>query len=109
MLFRSTVLLNIIDNAIKYRRQIGNLSYINIHVSVHDKGILFTIEDNGIGIEDSLQPNIFNMFYRATYSSKGSGLGLYIVKMSVLKLGGKVSFESILDNGTTFKLYLPSH
>ncbi len=103
-----TILFNLIDNGVKYRQSKTEPSYIYINVSAHDKGILFTIEDNGIGIEDSLQENIFKMFYRATYASKGSGLGLYIVKMSVLKLGGNISFESTLDKGTTFKLYLPT-
>lgn len=104
-----TILSNIIDNAIKYKQKRAEPSYINIDVSNHDNGVLFTIEDNGIGIEESLQKNIFKMFYRATYESKGSGLGLYIVKMSVLKLGGNVSFESSLAKGSTFKIYLPSH
>lgn len=104
-----TILINIIDNSVKYRQKKLEPSYIHIHVSGHDNGILFTIKDNGIGIEETLQANIFKMFYRATYTSKGSGLGLYIVKMSVLKLGGNITFESALDKGTTFKIYLPSH
>ncbi len=48
------------------------------------------------------------MFYRATSESKGSGLGLYIVKTSVLKLGGTISFESTFDKGTTFNVYIPN-
>lgn len=103
-----TILTNIIDNAVKYRQNKAEPSYIHIDVSSQDNGILFTIEDNGIGIEGALQKNIFKMFYRATYTSKGSGLGLYIVKMSVLKLGGNISFESSINKGTTFKIYLPS-
>ena len=104
-----TIVFNLVDNAIKYRQQESKISYININVSSSDKGISFTIEDNGIGIEQELQQNIFKMFYRATYASKGSGLGLYIVKTSVLKLGGSICFKSIIDRGTTFKLYLPSY
>ncbi len=104
-----TIMLNLIDNAIKYRKKREEVSFIHVNVTEQDKGLLFIIEDNGIGIESSLQENIFKMFYRATYTSKGSGLGLYIVKTSVLKLGGTISFESSVDKGTTFKVYLPTN
>lgn len=103
----TTIVFNLIDNAIKYRENRVEPSYINIHVSLQDKGILLKIIDNGIGIANSQQANVFKMFYRATSASKGSGLGLYIVKTSVLKLGGTISLESIIGKGTTFRLYLP--
>lgn len=102
-----TVLLNLIENAIKYRRDAGEPSYINIRVSDQESGILIQIEDNGIGIEESLQADIFKMFYRATLISKGSGLGLHIVKKSIAKLGGTISFESTFYKGTTFNVYIP--
>ncbi len=104
-----TILLNLIENAFKYRQKKAERSFIHIVISANNKGVLFTIKDNGIGIDDSMQENVFKMFYRATYTSKGSGLGLYIVKMSVLKLGGTISLQSTLDKGTTFTLLLPSH
>lgn len=103
-----TVLLNLIDNAVKYRKNGLERSFINIHVSKHEKGVLFEIEDNGIGIAETLQGNIFKMFYRATSVSKGTGLGLYIVKTSVLKLGGSITFESTFGKGTSFSIYLPN-
>lgn len=103
-----TVLLNLIDNAVKYQQKRVEPSHINIHISNQAKGILFKIEDNGIGIADHQQANIFKMFYRATSVSKGSGLGLYIVKTSVLKLGGTISLESTFGKGTAFKIYIPS-
>lgn len=103
-----TVLLNLIDNAVKYHKKGAEPSYINIRVSNHENGILFKIEDNGIGIAANQQASIFKMFYRATSASKGSGLGLYIVKTSVLKLGGSITFESTLGKGTSFSVYLPN-
>ncbi|MDP1744918.1 MAG: PAS domain-containing sensor histidine kinase [Bacteroidota bacterium] len=102
-----TILLNLIDNAVKYRQKGLERSLVNIHVSSQGKGILFKIEDNGIGIPETLQASIFKMFYRATSTSKGTGLGLYIVKTSVIKLGGTISFESTLGKGSTFKIHLP--
>ncbi|MCE9540412.1 MAG: PAS domain-containing sensor histidine kinase [Bacteroidetes bacterium] len=103
----NTILFNLIDNAIKYRKVGSDKSFIKIHVSNKCNGISFKIEDNGIGIAGMQQSNIFKMFYRATSSPKGSGLGLYIVKTSVTKLGGTISVESEFDKGTTFSLYLP--
>lgn len=103
-----TTLQNLIDNAIKYRRKGNEQSFINISVDSHEKGILITIADNGIGIAEHQQANIFKMFYRATSASKGTGLGLYIVKTSAIKLGGNISFESTFGKGSTFKIYLPS-
>lgn len=102
-----TILLNLIDNAVKYRQKRGEQPFINIQISKKENGILFKIEDNGIGIPEPQQASIFKMFYRATSASKGSGLGLYIVKISVLKLGGTISFESTLGKGSTFNIFLP--
>jgi len=104
-----TILLNLIDNSIKYRQEGSAASYIKINVSAKEKGILVEIADNGIGIAEQQQANVFKMFYRATSASKGSGLGLYIVKTSVLKLGGVISIDSVLGEGTTFKMYIPHH
>jgi signal transduction histidine kinase len=103
-----TILLNLIDNAIKYRKKGSEPSLINIHISTKENGILFNIMDNGIGIAESQQPSIFKMFYRATSASRGSGLGLYIVKTGLLKLGGTISFESTFGIGTTFSIFIPS-
>lgn len=102
-----TILLNLIDNAIKYSKKGEEPSYIRIHITPHKKGILIEIKDNGIGIAEHQQENVWKMFYRATAISKGSGLGLYIVKTSVNKLGGTISLESNLDKGSTFRIYIP--
>jgi PAS domain S-box-containing protein len=103
-----TIILNLIDNGIKYRKLDADRGYIYISAKPQDSGICITVEDHGIGIDELAQKDIFKMFYRATYQSKGSGLGLYIVKTSVLKLGGTISFESVLEKGTSFKIYIPS-
>ncbi|MFY9310748.1 MAG: PAS domain-containing sensor histidine kinase [Bacteroidia bacterium] len=103
-----TVFLNLIDNAIKYSKKRDVPSYIRIKLSPYKNGIVFTVEDNGIGIAQHQQENVWKMFYRATAISKGSGLGLYIVKTSVAKLGGTISLESEFDKGSVFKVYIPS-
>jgi signal transduction histidine kinase len=69
---------------------------------------LIKVEDNGHGIAPEHQEKVFDMFYRATDRSPGSGLGLYIVKEITQKLGGKISFDSKLHKGSTFDLLLPN-
>jgi signal transduction histidine kinase len=65
-------------------------------------------KDNGIGIDRGNLSSVFDMFYRASEQSDGSGLGLYIVKNAVDKMGGEVSVESALGLGTTFQISLPN-
>ncbi len=98
---------NLIDNAVKYRQKREEPSYVHISVASQAKGIVLSVSDNGIGIEDIHQPNVLKMFYRANSITKGSGLGLYIVKMGVAKLGGSITFKSKWKEGTTFSVYLP--
>ena len=66
------------------------------------------VEDNGEGIEESKLPHIFDMFYRATEKSEGSGLGLYIVKKVADKLEASILVESQELEGTTFKVTIPN-
>ena len=69
-----------------------------------DRIWVLAITDNGIGIERSRIDRIFDMFYRATESAKGSGLGLYIVKETVERLGGEIKVESEYGKWTRFTL-----
>jgi len=70
---------------------------------------LFSIKDNGIGISAENQSKIFDMFYRVSSSSVGSGLGLYIVKETIDKLNGQIEIESELSKGTTFNIHIPNN
>jgi PAS domain S-box-containing protein len=100
---------NLISNAIKYRddtKEFPSIS-INIYTTAHTASIIFS--DNGIGIEEKSLPSIFDMFYRATSQADGSGLGLYIVKNAVDKLGGTIKVTSTEGAGTSFELKLPNH
>jgi signal transduction histidine kinase len=64
--------------------------------------------DNGVGIDEDKVGNIFEMFYRASEVSEGSGLGLYIVKNAVERLKGSIEVESKRNYGTTFTIILPN-
>ncbi len=106
MLF--AVLKNLIDNAIKYNREGGNLK---ISYKEHKNEVEIAVCDTGVGIPKSHLPFIFERFYRVERSrsrkSGGTGLGLSIVKLAVDKMGGKVEVESEEGKGTCFRVFLP--
>ncbi len=101
---------NLISNAIKYRKLAAATTSISIHIDQGSRGQCYIVfRDNGIGIDKENLEKIFEMFYRASAQSEGSGLGLYIVKNAIEKLGGTVKVESQIGTGTTFKITLPNH
>jgi PAS domain S-box-containing protein len=104
----SEIFRNLVSNAIKYRQIHGPTPEIRIEVNKgsHQTEIIFA--DNGIGIDKTNLSKIFEMFYRATEQSDGSGIGLYIVKNAVEKLGGTISVHSETGVGTTFTIILPN-
>ena len=63
--------------------------------------------DNGMGISELSIGKVFDMFYRGTKLSAGTGLGLYICKEIVNKLNGEISLQSKLDVGTTIDIIIP--
>jgi PAS domain S-box-containing protein len=97
---------NIISNAYKYANTQAE-SFLDISVRQDKNGLGVEFKDNGIGIKNEYLPKIFDMFYRATERSQGSGLGMYIVKQAVEKLGGKITIESTYGLGTTIQITLP--
>jgi PAS domain S-box-containing protein len=102
-------LQNFLSNAIKYQNpNIGKKSYVNIQVNITRSHCVITIEDNGVGIKKEYQPKIFNMFFRASENSFGSGLGLYIARQAVERLGGEIKVDSKPGIGTTFTIILPN-
>ena len=103
----SEIFRNLISNAIKYR-QADVKSQVNIRVHVDQFRAEINFSDNGIGIDEASLNKIFEMFYRATEQSDGSGIGLYIVKNAVDKLGGQISVVSKPKQGTKFNIILPN-
>lgn len=100
-----TILQNLIENAIKYQRYDISDAYLKIKIDeLTDGKVQIIIEDNGRGIEPSIQSKVFDMYFKGNHGSKGSGLGLYLVKKSIEKLKGKIILESKIDRGTTFTI-----
>jgi PAS domain S-box-containing protein len=98
---------NIISNAYKYYNPEAE-SHLKIEVKRSDEGLDISFEDNGIGIKKEYLPKIFNMFYRATDRSQGSGLGMYIVKQAVEKMQGDITLTSDYGVGTKIRITLPN-
>ncbi len=103
----SSILQNLIFNAIKYHRDAGDDKWVAITITDFPKYARISIEDNGPGIPAMAQEKLFDMFYRASNKSQGSGLGLYIVKTSIEKMGGSVTLHSEVGVGTEFVVELP--
>ena len=99
------VLRNLISNAIKFNK--NNSPFIKITVDENDKRILFSIQDNGIGIEKRFFDKIFVIFQRLNPEYEGSGAGLAIVKKIIELYQGQIWLESEIGKGTTFYFSLP--
>jgi PAS domain S-box-containing protein len=104
----SEIFRNLISNAIKYRQLISQNPEVTIKIHVDHLRADISFSDNGIGIDERNLAKIFEMFYRATEQSDGSGIGLYIVKNAVEKLGGQISVASKPMQGTRFTIILPN-
>lgn len=102
------IVRNLISNAIKYRKLDEEKSEIGIKINVDHLRAEIVFADNGIGIDEHNLAKVFEMFYRATEQSDGSGIGLYIVKNAVDKLSGQISVASRLMQGTRFSIILPN-
>jgi signal transduction histidine kinase len=102
------VINNLLSNANRYYDEKKTNPYVLIKANITREEAVIEVVDNGIGIEPQVQDKVFNMFFRASERSTGSGLGLYIVKETVEKLKGKITVSSELGKGTTFYVRLPN-
>lgn len=103
----NVVLTNLTANAIKYHDLRKEDRWISINAANSGGTLKLAVSDNGTGIGDEHQQKIFDMFYRGTLQSNGSGLGLYIVKQAIEKMQGSIKVESQAGEGTTFHVTVP--
>ncbi|HEX6892704.1 MAG TPA: HAMP domain-containing sensor histidine kinase [Chryseolinea sp.] len=99
---------NLISNAVRYHDSRKKDQYIRLRYQVSGRVFCIKVEDNGQGIDREYHSKIFEMFYRANEKSKGSGLGLYIVKEALMKLSGSIQLDSTPGHGTTITIKLPT-
>lgn len=98
------VIMNLLDNAIKYTHPGGS---VMARLFMLPDRATVEIRDTGIGIPEDMVPFIFDAFFRADKTTKGSGLGLFIVKTILDAHGGSVTVKSVVGKGSTFSFSLP--
>ena len=100
------IFLNLIDNAVKFTEEGGN---IEIRLQKDDSGIRLIVKDDGIGMDEQTQAHIFDKFFQGDVSraESGNGLGLSIVKRIVDLCGGSIKVQSEQYKGSEFEVWLP--
>lgn len=109
--FRIHVILsNLISNAIKYQKNDASNPQVNIMIKSDAQKAIIQIKDNGVGILQEHLESIFKMFFRTKTLNRtpGTGIGLYIVKEALSKIGGEIKVHSVYGEGTSFELVLPN-
>lgn len=100
------IMTNLIDNALKYSQK-----EVVVMTMIKGNKVQILVKDYGVGIKEEDFSKVFQKFCRLenhlTSKTQGNGLGLYITKQITEKLGGKIEFESKLDEGTIFKVEFP--
>ncbi len=98
---------NIISNSFQYFDP-WKSSMLHVDIVISEASAVITFADNGIGIQTDIMERAFDMFFRGSDRSGGSGLGLYIAKTTVEKLNGKIILQSTLGLGTTVEVEIPN-
>jgi PAS domain S-box-containing protein len=102
------ILNNLVSNAIRYYNPVSDNPFVKVSVIPDEHQVRIIVSDNGIGIDKKHHEKIFDMFYRVSKKSVGSGLGLYIVKETIERLNGSLHLESEPEKGTTFNIIIPN-
>lgn len=100
------ILENVIENALIFRKK-DSEHQVSIHCYEKDDKFYFQIADNGIGVNPDHFKSIFEMFFRGSDQSKGSGLGLYITSLALEKMNGSINVESTLYQYSKFTITIP--
>ncbi|MBA4057336.1 MAG: hypothetical protein C0490_21660 [Marivirga sp.] len=101
------ILQNIFSNAIKFRKK-NQPSYVKVSTKSEADKLVVSVEDNGEGIRPEFQGKVFDMFFRGTDRSDGSGLGLYIAREAAKKINANISVKSTYGEGSVFNIELDS-
>lgn len=105
---RMTMILNnLLSNGIKYSNIYNDEAFVKVKIDEKIDSWSLNISDNGQGVPDDHHDKIFEMFHRATVTSDGSGLGLFIVKEAVERLGGQILLTSTFGVGSEFEMHFP--
>lgn len=102
------VLGNLVSNAIKFSDYKKTQCFVDVSVVGNKERAVFKVSDNGVGISPQQLPTVFEMFFSNNDKNVGSGVGLYIARQAVIKLGGSISASSEQGKGTRFTFDIPN-
>ncbi|MFZ9503229.1 MAG: tetratricopeptide repeat protein [Cyclobacteriaceae bacterium] len=104
----SIILENLIDNAVKFQNTSGRVEpFVRVEVEQKQDQVRISVVDNGIGVDKSSADRIFQMFVRGSEKSGTGGLGLYLSRLAVEKLGGQISLHTTEEKWTEFRVEIP--
>lgn len=104
------ILENLIDNAIKYHNSSERIEpFVKIKVSLSPHGVIISVIDNGIGIQERDPQKLFQMFVRASERSESGGIGLYLTKLASERLFARVDFSVTPEKYTQFTVTIPEN
>ncbi len=103
----SIILKNLIDNAVKFKIERPEKSFVKVSVKKEQGEVTLRVTDNGEGISEMVKDRIFEMFIRASERSDIGGLGLYLSKLATTKLGGTIVLLSGMNGVTEFVARFP--
>lgn len=101
-----STLYNLIKNSIDFRK--GSKDRIDVKFKSTGGQLRVSVSDNGRGVPNDIQQDVFGMFYRGTNQSKGSGLGLYLSKKNIEAMEGTINLFSSEGTGTTVSFTVPN-
>lgn len=102
-----SIVYNLLSNAVKYRA-LDRPSHVQVHAEQLPHAIRLTVQDNGLGMSEVQQRQLFGLFQRLHTHVEGTGVGLYITKRMIENAGGTVQVQSQPDAGTTFTVTFPT-
>ncbi|HUH28557.1 PAS domain S-box protein [Gelidibacter sp.] len=103
--YLDSIILNFLTNAIKYRSKDRN-SFVRFRTSIQDDFVILEIQDNGLGIDLEAHRNDLFQFRKTFHQLEDSrGVGLFITRNHVERMGGRIEVESEVNVGTTFRVY----
>ncbi|NOS56857.1 MAG: HAMP domain-containing histidine kinase [Cyclobacteriaceae bacterium] len=102
------ILTNLIENALFYSKMSDRpVAVVEFNAKVEADVVEFSVYDNGVGVDNTIRPKLFEMFFKGNEKSAGNGLGLYVVLKSVQALRGTITMESEPGNYTKFIVQIP--
>jgi signal transduction histidine kinase len=103
-----SILKSVVGNSITFQNFALEEPAVTIWITCSPGEAAIVVEDNGVGIAEENLDDVFRMFTRSSEQSTGSGLGMYIVKQTVERLGGRISLQSREGKGTQVSVQIPN-